>query len=73
MKRLGIREEKSMTISPSHIGDMYSESDESNTTRSNKTDVINKETIINNCYQKPITKNQGQRIDYENDITNNQI
>jgi hypothetical protein len=61
-----------MTIFPSHIGDMYSGSDESNTTRSNKTDVVNKKNVTNNCYEKLIMKNRGWRTKYENNITNNQ-
>jgi hypothetical protein len=57
MGKLRIGIEKSMTIFPSHIGDVYSGSDESNTIRSNKTDVINKENVANNCYQKLVMKN----------------
>jgi exonuclease III len=33
--------------------------------------VSNKETVIYNYYQKLVTKNQGWRIDYENDIMKN--
>jgi hypothetical protein len=59
MGKLRIEEEKSMTFSPLHIGGkqgMYIGSDKSNTTRSDKMDVNNKETITDNYYQKSVTK-----------------
>ncbi len=52
---------------------MYIRNDESNTIGFDKTDVDNKETIIDNYYQKSIMKTQGWKIDYENDITKNQL
>ncbi len=62
MGRLGIREKKSVILSPLHIKvkkDVYIGSDESNTIRSEKMGVSNKETVIYNYYQKLVTKNQG--------------
>jgi hypothetical protein len=37
-------------------------------------DVVNKEMVISNCYQKPVMKNRGQKltlqkINYENEVT----
>jgi hypothetical protein len=48
MGRMGIGEEKSLIVFPSHIGtkrDVYTKSEELDTTRSNKLGVGNKETI----------------------------
>ncbi len=75
MRILGIQEEKSMILSPSHIGgkrNMYTKSDELDTTEFDKMDVVNKEMVTANCCQKLVMKNQGQRItlwiiNYKND------
>ncbi len=77
MRRLRIWEEKSTILSPLHIGgkqDVYIESDKLDTTKSTKMDVVNKEMVISNCYQKPVMKNRGQKltlqkINYENEVT----
>lgn len=53
MVKMEIGEEELVSISPSHLGgkqNMYIKSEKSNTTRFDKSNVDNKETIINNCY-----------------------
>jgi hypothetical protein len=53
--KIGNQKNKSMILSPLHIGDVYTKGDKSNTIKSNKMDV-NKEMVIDNHYQKSITK-----------------
>jgi hypothetical protein len=57
-----------MILSPLHIGDMYIESDKSDTIRFDKMDVNNKETITGSYYQKPITKMTLRKINYKNGV-----
>ncbi len=60
MVKMEIREEELVLISPLHLGgkqDLYIESEKLDTIGFDKLNVSNKETIINNYYQEPITKN----------------
>jgi hypothetical protein len=62
-----------MILSPSHIRDVYTKSDESNTIKFNKMDVDNKETITDNHYQKLVTKTMLWRINYKNGVTQKRL
>jgi hypothetical protein len=57
MARLEIEEKKLVMVSPSHLGgkwDVYTESEESNTTKSDEPGAINKEMVTNNHYKEPM-------------------
>jgi hypothetical protein len=54
--KIGNQKNKSMILSPLHIGDVYTKGDKSDTIRSNKMDVNNKEMINDNHYQKSVTE-----------------
>ncbi len=73
-EKMDIKERKSVIISPSHLGgkqDVKTRNEELDTTKFDKLGVINKETIINNHYQKSVMKNQCQITNIKNGVTNN--